>query len=982
MRKALDFNHVLELGGIQYHIQDLLGMGTNALVYKAFYYDTLNKGQKHHVIVKELFPYDERGAIYRGEQGELVVCPEQKWQWENNKESFVTGNGIHLKLLEDQPELMALGANINSYEHNGTLYSVLGFSGGRSLKEELNRASAQTLRQAVERMLGILDALEVFHSSGYLHLDVSPENIMLVGKEKQEKIFLIDYNSARPIKVSQTAGSWHISCKDGYSAPELVSRKRSALGCETDIFSVAAVFYRCIMGGTPRAAELRNLPAVFGEKPVLKDCPQPVLSLVREILLTGLCTLPWHRYSGVDQMRKAFRELLDRIDNVGVTHASLFENGKRIVDDLVDSNPALRYLNDEARMYPIRLEAGESLSLNAYLNGLCSGERKSGLVLGQGGIGKTTLLLHVAKILGRSYSREKPAAFYISLSGFKGADSQYIRRQLLLSLRFKPEENNYDSAMHALHGLLSAPLAPSGAPTAVLLLDGLNEIRDDTAPLVQEINELAAMPGVVVLVSSRSENEALQMENIGLRALDTEDVELALSGHGLLMPRNYDVLELLRTPLILYMYIQASDGGKQLDVGSREELMQAYMDALLKKELCVLPEESPERWQVACALKYVLPAIAAEMKKNGESLTRRQLLKVVDRCWRILRSRAVRNQIFEHSHFSEWIGHSKDIFAGTKSAEEWFRIIVDQILWQKLGMLSKEADSSFHIFHQSLSEYLDDSYYTIARQIRTRKCIRTAIIAVAAAVLIVLLYPHVGAYDDDDIRRVLAWSTDSYASYRNQYDALYELTSALCGLCEEDTDTGREYIERAFTAKATFGGNYGRVLTAVCNAAEGSAKEELYTKYVEKNILTDRASRVSWSGKDFEGELAVELLGYTSQRMRYYSEILPTLDYWEQSYNSQENYPDYPKLVLAVLEADAAVASELYRQVCAVHFSDRNEPWEKEGTAELFVQFEECHTSPKDDRQNLEQKRELLKTMEDSLVDQSHWVRMNRKFGT
>ena len=742
-RKVLERSYILTLGEHEYHIEELAGQGFNAVVYKAWYYDGLNTEQKHHVLIKELFPYHAGGKIYRGDDKRVIVMPEAERHWEKHRRSFETGNAIHLRLLAEQPELMALGANINTYEHNGTLYTVLGYSGGRSLQEELNSKNS-SLRVTARRMILLLDALEAFHGSGYLHLDISPSNVMLVGKENRENIFLIDYNSARPLCAQ---GQFYLSCKKGYSAPELVIRNQRLLGYETDLYSVAAVFYRCVMGKKPSNLELSNLDAAFAANPLLKDHHQTVLSMVREIMQKGLKDLREMRYRNISEMRQAFQELIDRIDNLGVTHASLWENGRRSVDELISTNPALRYLNDEKQMYPIRLEAGESLSLSSYLSRLSSGEASSGLVLAQGGMGKTTLLLHTARILGRQYSHDKPAVFYISLSGWKGGDTQYIRRQILLRLHYKKGENDYDGAMHTLHELMNRPLNAVGTPAIVLLLDGLNEIRDETAPLIQEINELEAMAGVKVLAASRSECDGLNLETVRLMPLNTEDVETALAGQGLLMPRNYDVLELLRTPLILSMFIQASEGGKQLDVDSREELMQAYMDALLEKELRVLPENSPERWQLACALKYVLPAIAAGVKKNGETLTRQQLLKVVENCWRMLRPKSTRNLIFEHSQYSEWIGHSKDIFAGAKNADEWFKIIIDQLLWQKLGMLSKESDAGFRIFHQSVCDYLDAIYFDIAKKTWEKQRKATIIWSVLSVLFFVLVVLF-GVWDD------------------------------------------------------------------------------------------------------------------------------------------------------------------------------------------------------------------------------------------
>ncbi|MCD8327415.1 MAG: hypothetical protein LUC90_12310 [Lachnospiraceae bacterium] len=40
-------------------------------------------------------------------------------------------------------------------------------------------------------LIKILDALDCFHQNGFLHLDISPDNILLL----KEDALLIDYNS-------------------------------------------------------------------------------------------------------------------------------------------------------------------------------------------------------------------------------------------------------------------------------------------------------------------------------------------------------------------------------------------------------------------------------------------------------------------------------------------------------------------------------------------------------------------------------------------------------------------------------------------------------------------------------------------------------------------------------------------------------------------------------------------------------------------
>ena len=324
-RTPLKRHTVLTFEGISCHIEEFIGQGSNAMVYKGWYRDQLNRELCHPVLVKELFPFHPQQRIYRAEDGHIIIEPEAETFWRTHQESFEISNQIHLRLLHDHPDRMDMGTHPNSFHFNGTLYCILDYAGGRSLQMELHKANI-SLRHTAQRMIGLLDALEAFHKSGYLHLDISPDNIMLVSQDDQERIFLMDCNHVR--EIGSRDGN-HVCCKAGYTAPEISTGDLNAMGFATDLYSVAAVFFRCIMGRSLTLEEMLQPKAPDGkDSPLLKDAPQTVSAAASSILKKGLHTLPRRRYRSIGQMRKAFQELVDRIDCGDVTHGSLRENGK------------------------------------------------------------------------------------------------------------------------------------------------------------------------------------------------------------------------------------------------------------------------------------------------------------------------------------------------------------------------------------------------------------------------------------------------------------------------------------------------------------------------------------------------------------------------------------------------------------------------------------------------------------------------------
>ena len=912
-RTPLKPHTVLAFEGMPCHIESVIGCGSNAIVYKGWYDDKLNSDQRHNVLIKELFPYHPKQKIYRRDDGSICIEPEAQAHWDMHQASFLEGNRVHLMLLREHPDM--IGGNLNSHHLSNTLYTILDYSGGRSLLAELYQP-AWNLRTIAQRMILVLDALEPFHKSGYLHLDISPDNIMLLGSQERERIFLIDFNSAHAVGATE---HMYLSCKAGYTAPEVETGATDAMGFSSDLYSVAAVFFHCLMGRTLTLEEMLRPRAPRGsESSHLTQMPETVVSMVGRILKKGLHVLPDKRYQSIGQMRQAFAELIDRIDCIGVTHWALWESGRKSVDEFIRINPALRYVQEESKLYPIRILCdGVSMPLNQYVSHLLAPGGTSALITAQGGMGKTTLLLHTAMFCSRRYLSHSPAVFYIPLNGWNGSDTRYIRNQILMSLRFKREENTYDSALHALHKLLQQPLKTKSGegPAVLLLLDGLNEIRDNTAPMIQEINELAAMAGVRILVTSRSEMPALPFESASLVCLEEEDIENALGENGVLVPRSTSLLQLLRTPLILSLYIQSSASGQQLEIETEDDLMKAYLEALLQKELQQLPEDDPMRWQIDVALNFLLPALAAQIARSGHGLTEQQLLKTVHTCWRTLRSGLLKQV------FPQWIGRRASIFHGADTADAWYGIVIHSILWQHLGMLTKAQDGRYRIYHQSISDYLARTETETARKI-TR--IRIFAWVVTCGLILILLFTgyrlltpllqnpsdSLVYYSEDDAEQVIDHVSVCYSVF---------------GSRASETDELARYLQEGQIDDFLFWYDLRK-----SNADAQTLLSEDSGHYIDEiNALCASGDQVSWSGLAFDGTSASELITTASRQVQLYADLLPLLNSWAASDRARKFCPDFPAAVSELIAADTAVMSKLYHTACYPHLENANPVWSK-----------------------------------------------------
>ncbi len=894
-RRALAPGTILAFPGMACTLLEEIGRGSNAIVYRGTYPDLLSQGQVHTVLVKELFPYHRKAAIFRGEDGQIHRAPEGEETWALHQQSFAHGNQIHLRLLERYPD--QTGANLNTYPLNGTLYTVLGYNGGRSLAEE----PPTELRRLTVRLLGLLDALEAFHESGFLHLDIAPDNILLTGQGDRERVLLIDYNSVWDLAGPGPAP--YASVKAGYSAPEV--RTGQLPSAASDLYAVTAVFYRCLTGQALTPFQMSR-PALPDVTPYLGDVPATVAGMVRQILRRGLQTLPRNRYQTVEQMRQAVQELLDRIDGVGVTHAALWESGRRTAERAARENPSLAFLRREEEQFPasVRLPDGTAAPAGAWLEALLHTGCPAALLTASGGMGKTTALLRAA--LGQSYAPAQPAVLYISLFGWREGDANHIHDRILEELRFKRDQRSFADARHALDQLLASPLQTRGGPrpVLVLLLDGLNEAAGETRPLVEEILALSRLPGVGLLVSTRTEEAALPFPRVELAALTGAEVEACLAQRGLLAPDSAALRELLRTPLLLSIFIQSAQAEeRQIAVESQEELLETYFAALLTKELRTLPEDTEERWRIEAALDLVLPAIAGEVSRRQRALTDRELLPVVERCWRLFSSRILRRA------FPQWIGHSRAIRGGAAGGEEWYGQMVHALLWKRLGLLVRDEEGRYRLSHQIVEDYLAERDREVRRRIWRWQRLRLLLSAAALVVLVLAgtavyaRYIRPAPYDSGYADTVLTCAAKAYVDAGHQYEALRALVD--CALEDPaDYPAQRALYQAAadFQSLDAFGG-YG-------------------AEALERMLATGEV--VPWSGEAMDEERCRMLLELAGERSADYEALAETLHYVMEDERARQRYGEsYPEALSELIDMDADIAAILYRMVCAPHEAGR-----------------------------------------------------------
>jgi serine/threonine protein kinase len=133
------------------------------------------------------------------------------------------------------------------FEANNTAYLVMNHHQGVTLQRYLDSKGGKIpVEQALKIFMPVLDALKEVHAAGILHRDISPDNLLI---NTEGRVILIDFGAARQA-MGEKSKSLSVIMKAGYS-PEEQYRSKGKQGSWTDIYALAATFYRAITGIMP-----------------------------------------------------------------------------------------------------------------------------------------------------------------------------------------------------------------------------------------------------------------------------------------------------------------------------------------------------------------------------------------------------------------------------------------------------------------------------------------------------------------------------------------------------------------------------------------------------------------------------------------------------------------------------------------------------------------------------------------------------------
>jgi beta-lactam-binding protein with PASTA domain/predicted Ser/Thr protein kinase len=154
-------------------------------------------------------------------------------------------------------------------DDDGTVFLVMEYVPGRTLRDLLRQRGRLTPREAFDILEPVLSALAAAHDARIVHRDIKPENVLLAD---DGRVKVADFGLARSALTSggSNATQGVVMGTVAYLAPEQV--ERGTADPRSDVYSAGILLYELLVGSPPYSGET---PMAVAYQHVTSDVPRP-----------------------------------------------------------------------------------------------------------------------------------------------------------------------------------------------------------------------------------------------------------------------------------------------------------------------------------------------------------------------------------------------------------------------------------------------------------------------------------------------------------------------------------------------------------------------------------------------------------------------------------------------------------------------------------------------------------------------------------
>lgn len=253
-------------------------------------YEAIENNGGVKVMIKEYLPV----TLSEGREANGDVLPKEGSEvlFKTTRMDF---SDLYHSLMRITPTT-GLMAVLDVFEDHNTVYAVMERLNGETLAYQLSKDKRIfTPAEARSLLQPIMEGVAAIHKAGLVHRGISPSNIVITSGGSAR---LCGYAT---LGLRNEGSQLKSQLYEGYSAPEQYSAAEFE-GRYTDVYGLAAVFYRLITGQRPDSAQQRR---VRDSLPSARRLEPSVPGYIAQVLMAAMSLDPASRVQNVPELMGA-----------------------------------------------------------------------------------------------------------------------------------------------------------------------------------------------------------------------------------------------------------------------------------------------------------------------------------------------------------------------------------------------------------------------------------------------------------------------------------------------------------------------------------------------------------------------------------------------------------------------------------------------------------------------------------------------------